>query len=282
MTSHDVVQVIRRVARTRKVGHTGTLDPDATGLLPITIGHCTKLANFLTLDRKGYLFTMRLGAQTTTDDASGEVVRELGWDHVSAEALAEAVAAQVGHRMQRPPRFSAIRVDGRRAYERARAGEEFELEERPVEIEALELREVALPDATLHMSCTAGTYVRSLVRDLGEALGTCAHTTMIRRTRVGPFTLDEATPLDAISPELLPSLLYSPAKMLKSLPALTLSQEEVYEVGYGRAIECPLELEQGAMIALLYPDGGLYAVAAISSDKRAQPKRVLSPVTPSR
>lgn len=276
MTSHDVVQVIRRAARTRKVGHTGTLDPAATGLLPITIGHGTKLANFLTLERKGYAFTLKLGQRTSTDDAEGEVIESLPWEHVTAEALAEAVPTFVGEQLQRPPNFSAIRVDGRRAYERARAGEVFELEARPVTILTLDLLDVRLPEADLHMDCTAGTYVRSLVRDLGERLGSCAHTTAIRRTRVGPFVLEQATPLDQITQESIAGLMLPPSAMLSSLASVTLDAHGVRELGFGRSVPGSAEIAPGAQVALLDGAGSLIAVGEQREDGRVWPKRVLS------
>jgi tRNA pseudouridine55 synthase len=276
MTSHDVVQRIRRATRTRKVGHTGTLDPAATGLLPITIGHGTKLANYLTLEEKGYAFTMCLGQRTTTDDAEGEVIEQLPWEHVTVEALSEALQGFVGEQMQRPPNYSAIRVDGRRAYERARAGEEFELEVRPVTIRRLELRATALPSADLYVECTAGTYVRSLVRDLGQRLGTCATTTAIRRTRVGPFFLEQATPLDAITQDTIAGLLLPPSVMLASLPALVLDAHGVRELGFGRPVPAGEGLALGQHVALLNEAGELVAVGEVRQAGRVWPKRVLS------
>jgi tRNA pseudouridine55 synthase len=276
MTSHDVVQVIRRVARTRKVGHTGTLDPAATGLLPITIGHGTKLANYLTLEQKGYAFSLRLGERTSTDDAEGEVVETLPWEQVSADALAEAIPGFVGEQLQRPPNYSAIRVDGRRAYDRARSGEVFELEARPVTILSLELLATRLPEADLHMECTAGTYVRSLVRDLGVKLGTCATTIAIRRTRVGPFTLEQATPLDAITPDNIAALLLPPAAMLSSIAQLTLDAAGVNELSFGRAVPGADGLVEGEQVALLDAAGELIAVGEVRADGRVWPKRVLS------
>ncbi len=266
MTSHDVVGRVRRIARTRKVGHTGTLDPDATGLLPITIGKCTKLAKYLILDDKEYLFGAELGSATDTDDASGEVIATAPWDGVTAEAMHAALDAFRGEIMQRPPKYSALKVDGRRAYDLAREGVAFELPERPVRVDELELNEIDLPRASGRMACGSGTYVRSLVRDLGEALGTRAHTTSIRRTRVGRFGIEEAVTLDALdSGEVaLEDALLAPARMLVSLASWTADAHAVSEFSFGRRVfAAGLDAELDAHVAVLDGGGRLIAVAQV-------------------
>lgn len=286
LTSHDVVSRVRRAAKTRKVGHTGTLDPDATGLLPITIGACTKLAQYLILDRKTYVFELLLGSATDTDDSSGQVIATESAEHVTEEAFNKALEAFDGQIMQRPPRFSAIRVNGKRAYELARAGVEFELPERPVQIERLEVLELSLPTAKLEMRCGSGTYVRSLVRDIGEALDTRAHTTMIRRTSVGNFTLEESVTLEELLDEsrAWTSKLLTPAQMMRSLRCYSASDSDSEALRYGKRIVVELDdVVQEQMISVVDTSGALIAVTEVealgeASQVQLRPKRVLSAI----
>ncbi len=275
MTSHDVVSRVRRLARTRQVGHTGTLDPDATGLLPVAIGICTRLVPFLLLDEKGYDFTMRLGEQTQTDDASGSVIAQAPWSHVTPEALREALAGFRGELMQQPPRYSAIRIDGKRAYAMAREGEDFELEARPVTVHELTLRSMALPDASLHMRCGSGTYVRSLVRDLGLALQTRAHTVSIRRTQVGPFMLEEAMALDDLleaGPDRLHERLLPPAAMLRGAPVHVADDAQVEALGYGKSL--PYEGPPATVVGIVDRQGSLVALGESTGQGVLKPRRV--------
>lgn len=269
LTSHDVVSRVRRIAKTRKVGHTGTLDPDATGLLPVTLNGCTRLANYLTLDQKVYEFTLVWGAETDTDDASGEVTarRAAGEADLRDPSPAEIEAALTplrGEIMQRPPNYSAIRVDGQRAYDRARAGEVFELPERPVTVHELELLSVAPGEASLRMRSSSGTYVRSVVRDLGRSLGALAHTRTIRRIQVGGFDISRAVSLDALlsGEALIADHLLSPAEMMASLEQVTLDDRAVSSIRVGQRVRIAprdeLALEQH--IALLDGAGALVAI----------------------
>lgn len=281
-TSHDVVAKLRKVARTKKIGHTGTLDPDATGLLPITIGYCTKLAQYLILDEKTYDFELELGSQTTTDDASGEVIATSDCSHVTEAQLLEALKPLRGEIMQQPPRFSALKIDGKRAYDLARQGVEFELPERPVTVYELTLHELKMPRATLTLRCSSGTYVRSIVRDLGIALGTHAHTTMIRRMAVGRFRIEDAVALEALSnPDDVTARLLSGAQMVtSSMSAHTLSAQELIDVGFGKALKAAPTHTDGENIALMDGDGELIAIAqcVVLEDNQAvlQPRRVLT------
>ena len=208
-TSHDVVGRCRGLLRTRKVGHAGTLDPMATGLLVIAVDRCTKLLGHLALTDKTYTATIRLGITTDTDDAQGSSIAVADPGVVPAvteQAILAAIAALTGTIQQRPNSVSAIKVDGRRAYDRHRAGEEFELPAREVTVRRFELtgpeRRLEAPDGRggtvqvidlpVEVECTTGTYVRALARDLGAALGTGGHLTALRRTAVGPFSVDGA------------------------------------------------------------------------------------------
>jgi tRNA pseudouridine55 synthase len=195
LTSHDVVARLRRILRTRKVGHAGTLDPMATGVLVCGVGRGTKLLGHLALDTKSYTATIRLGATTTTDDAEGEVVAVADASGVGDAAVAAAITTLTGPILQVPSAVSAIKVGGRRAYARVRAGEEVVLPPRPVTVSAFTLLARRGIDLDVAVECSSGTYVRALARDLGAALGVGGHLTALRRTRVGPFHLEHARTL---------------------------------------------------------------------------------------
>lgn len=191
VTSHDVVQRVRRALRVRQVGHTGTLDPMATGVLVICVGQATRVSEYLLGHDKAYRATIRLGVETDTYDATGEIVATRAVNVERAE-LEQALAQFVGELQQVPPMHSAIKRDGQKLYELARAGIEVEREARPVVIHSIELLDYQAPDVSIDVRCSAGTYIRSLAHDLGAALGTGAHLSALRRTQVGPFGLDQA------------------------------------------------------------------------------------------
>jgi tRNA pseudouridine55 synthase len=204
-TSHDVVARMRRLAHTRKVGHAGTLDPMATGVLLIGVGKATRLLGHLALTEKGYDGTIRLGATTNTDDAEGEILTTTTADGITDAAIAAAVAPLTGPIQQVPPQVSAIKVDGQRAYKRARAGEDVAMAPRPVTVHELSVlavrREAGVVDVDVRVRCSSGTYIRSLARDLGEALGVGGHLAALRRTAVGAFDLTQARTLDELAEE---------------------------------------------------------------------------------
>lgn len=203
LTSHDVVARVRRLAGTRRVGHAGTLDPMATGVLLLGINRATRLLGHLTLTEKGYDATIRLGATTVTDDAEGEVVDTTPADAVTDDAIAAGVAALTGDIAQVPSSVSAIKVDGKRSYKRVREGEGVSLPPRPVTVRTFDVLEVrrspGVVDVDVRVECSSGTYVRALARDLGAGLGVGGHLTMLRRTRVGPYGLDVAHTLDSLA-----------------------------------------------------------------------------------
>jgi tRNA pseudouridine55 synthase len=190
-TSHDVVGRTRRLARTRKVGHAGTLDPMATGVLLLGIGKATRLLGHLALTDKTYQATIRLGATTVTDDAEGDIVEVRDASGVSDEALHTHIALLTGDLQQTPSSVSAVKVDGVRSYARVRAGEAVELKARPVAVSRFEVLARRGDAVDVVVDCTSGTYVRALARDLGAALGVGGHLTALRRTRVGPFDLSQ-------------------------------------------------------------------------------------------
>lgn len=203
MTSHDVVARVRRIMGTRKVGHAGTLDPMATGVLVLGIERATKLLGHLALDTKAYVATIRLGSSTTTDDAQGDVLSTMDTSDVADDAIAAGILTLTGKIQQVPSAVSAVKVDGKRAYARVRAGEEVVLAARPVEVSRFDLlatrREPEWIELDVMVECSSGTYVRALARDLGAGLGVGGHLNALRRTRVGPFDLRVVTTLEQLA-----------------------------------------------------------------------------------
>ena len=233
-TSHDVVGRARRLAGTRKVGHAGTLDPMATGVLVLGVGRATRLLGHLALTDKAYDATIRLGVTTVTDDAEGEVLEVRDASAVSDAGLAEAVAALTGDLQQVPSSVSAIKVDGQRSYARVRAGESVELRARSVTVARFEVRQRRSDELDVTVECTTGTYVRALARDLGAALGVGAHLTALRRTRVGPFDLAQARTLEQLAEELV--VLPLDAAVAASFPRRELTDVEAVALSYGQKL----------------------------------------------
>ena len=267
-TSHDVVDRVRRALRTRRVGHTGTLDPFATGVLPVCVGRATRLARFLSGGEKEYVATVRLGFATTTDDRTGEPLGAPVPADVAPAALAAALDGLVGSFDQVPPAFSAKHVGGRRLYELARRGVTVPRAAMPVTVHAIRLLAREADTVEIAVRCSAGTYVRALARDLGERLGTGAHLTALRRTRSGPFDLSQSVcgdDLGGAAERMIPV-----AELLLDLPAVTVAAEGRRLVGHGRELgpgdvvqgfpEGPVERvrvldESGALLALAVPTG---------------------------
>lgn len=261
ITSFDVVARVRRALGERRVGHTGTLDPMATGVLPVCVGEATKLVPFLMGGAKVYEAEALLGVVTDTLDATGAVVAEADPSGVARGQVEAILPRLTGTILQRPPMHSALRVDGRRLYELARKGVEVERAARPVRVDALELLRWDPPRLALRVRCGKGTYIRSLVADLGAALGPGAHLTALRRTRVGPFSLADAVTLDTIGPE---TRLLTPAEALADHTAVALDDLQVRDVRAGkvRAVaELQAPIDAGPHVRLLGPDGSLVAVA---------------------
>ncbi|MEU1854060.1 tRNA pseudouridine(55) synthase TruB [Streptomyces sp. NPDC019990] len=210
-TSHDVVAKMRGIARTRRVGHAGTLDPMATGVLVLGVEKATKLLGHLALTEKEYLGTIRLGQNTLTDDAEGEITSSTDASEVTRDAIDAAIAKLTGDIMQVPSKVSAIKINGVRSYKRARDGEEFDIPARPVTVSSFGVHDVreavaedgtAVLDLVVSVVCSSGTYIRALARDLGADVGVGGHLTALRRTRVGPYKLDAARTLDQLQQEL--------------------------------------------------------------------------------
>jgi tRNA pseudouridine55 synthase len=296
-TSHDVVALVRRLAATKRVGHGGTLDPFASGVLPLFLGRATRLVEYHLGDRKGYRATVCFGASSTTDDLEGELT-PTDAAAPSRAAVEAAFAAFLGPISQRPPAYSAIKVAGRRAYAMARAGEHVELASREVTIHRLEIVEwdgtdPDRPIAVVDVECSAGTYIRALARDLGEAVGGAAYLGALVRTASGPFRLDDAVSLErardaaAEGKDRLAELLLPPDAGL-DLPELIIGDDEVRAIARGQFVR-PKATDLSAMAAagpdspirLRDSEGRLVAIATLS-DGRLAPDKVLveSPSTP--
>lgn len=260
LTSHDVVAQVRRLAGTRKVGHAGTLDPMATGVLVLGVNRATRLLGHLLLTDKAYDATLRLGSSTTTDDAEGEVIARAATGEVTEERLLTELSGLVGEIEQVPSAVSAIKVDGRRAYERVRAGEPVELAARRVRVDSIEVHGMRLGadgvDVQVSVRCSSGTYVRAIARDLGARLGTRGHLTSLRRTAVGPFGLDVARPLEHLSDDL--GLLPIAEGARLGFPSYELDEAEATYVRFGRRL--PVDLDTDGPVALFAPDGEFLAL----------------------
>ena len=256
LTSHAVVARVRRLAGTRKVGHAGTLDPMATGVLVLGVNRATRLLGHLVLTEKRYDATVRLGVTTTTDDAEGEVVTEVATGHLDEATVREAFAAFAGEIEQVPSAVSAIKVDGKRAYQRVRDGEDVELPARRVTVHDLTVHAVRGDEVDLSVRCSSGTYIRAIARDAGAALGVGGHLTALRRTAVGPFGLDEARTLEQLEEHFEQTPIAVAARA--AFPAYDLDEEQATAVGYGRALQ--VDLPADGPVALFAPDGEFLAL----------------------
>jgi tRNA pseudouridine55 synthase len=266
VTSHDVVDVVRRGLGTRKVGHAGTLDPMATGLLLIGVGRATRLLRFLGALPKTYEGALRLGIETTTLDADGDVVRETAVD-VTQLQVGDAMGALVGDSLQRPPAYSAVKVGGRKLYEAAREGEPLEAEPRPIRVDAFDLLSFEASDAMFRVTCSGGTYVRVLAADVGAALSCGAHLVALRRTAIGPYAVDDAvSPDDAGEPLPLDAA-------VGHLPRLDLDADEAVAASHGRPLG-PAGL--AGPYGVFGPDGHLIGVYE-DDGPRARPQVILAP-----
>lgn len=272
-TSHDVIEMVRRALGTRRVGHTGTLDPFASGLLIVCLGWATRLAEYLTDLPKAYDAVVRLGARTDTDDRTGAVVSGSdAWRSLDAAQVRRAVEAQVGEIEQVPPAYSARKVAGRRAYAVARGGGSLELRPKRVTISRLELCGYTPPDVKLEIECSGGTYIRAIARDLGEALGVGGHLTDLRRTRIGEFSVAGAMPIGRETPRAeIEARLLPAAAAVKHLPRADLDARAREALRQGRAVEWAGEGMAGPVA--VFVEDELVAIAG-SVPGRLEPKKV--------
>jgi tRNA pseudouridine55 synthase len=288
-TSHDVVALVRRLAATRRVGHGGTLDPFASGVLPLFLGRATRIAEYHLGDRKAYRATVCFGAMSTTDDLEGELTPGPG-PAPTREAVEMALPALRGSIVQTPPAFSAVKVAGRRAYALARAGERPQLTPRQVEIDRLDVLswngdDPDRPIAELDIDCSAGTYIRALARDLGAALGCGAYLGALTRTASGPFRLEDAVPLAEIrsvaadGPAGLRALLRPIDFGLERFPVVEVPESDVAAIARGQLVRPPGPLPDGdeTRYRLTDPGGRLIAVAAMRNGRLAPDKVFVDP-----
>ena len=275
-TSHDVVAKLRRIAGTRRVGHAGTLDPLATGVLVVGLGKATRLLGHLALTEKEYLATIRLGQATDTCDAEGTVIAGAPAGGVTLAAVQAAAQALTGEILQVPPAISAIKVDGARAHRLARAGAAPVLAARPVTVQAFEIlaerRAGDLLDVDVAVTCSSGTYIRALARDLGEALGVGGHVTVLRRTRAGAYDLSLARGLDGLDPA--QALIPLARAAADAFPARLLTDDEARWLSHGGRL--PGTGAAPGPVAAFGPDGTLIALVEENGDK-ANPLAVFVP-----
>lgn len=284
VTSHDVVASCRKLLKTRKVGHAGTLDPMATGVLVLGVERATKMLGLLSLTTKAYTATIRLGADTDTDDAEGTTLTRTDTRELDRSRIHTGVAALTGDISQIPARVSAIKVDGKRAHALARDGAEFELKARPVTVSRFEIGDIThaesadgggvFTDVQVEVECSAGTYIRSLARDLGAALGVGGHLTALRRTRVGPFTLDQARTLTELAEDPVVSLGIDEAAKF-AFAHRDISTEEAESVSQGRWLE-PIGMT--GTYAAIDPEGNTIALIQ-EKGRRASSVMVVRPAT---
>ncbi len=266
MTSHDVVHQIRKLANTKKVGHAGTLDPDATGVLVIGLGKATRLLTFIVADNKTYQATIRLGQSRTTDDAQGEIIETKSCEKITDEAIKNELDKFVGDIQQIPSSVSAIKVDGKRAYDLVRQGEKVELAPRSVHISAIDVHEIKkigeFIDVAVTVHCSSGTYIRAIARDLGNSLQVGGHLTNLRRTQSGQWSITNANKLTDLKPGSLPII--SMAQVATSIfPTVTIGQAETEDFIHGRSVRTthtPAETiavidKNPSLIALAHGDG---------------------------
>lgn len=265
MTSHDVVAKVRKLLKQRRVGHAGTLDPAASGVLPICVGQGTRVAEYLSESGKAYRATIIFGAETDTYDVEGEVTRTASTENLSQAQIEEVLAAFRGKQMQIPPRYSAIKIQGQAAYKRARAGEELALAARPIEFFHLEIVDWQAPVLTLDVACSKGTYIRSLAYDLGRAVDCGAHLGGLIRTRSGPFLLEESITLEELATASAQgefARYAQPAdRALAQYPALRLSVEEEQRVRHGSAFSYEIPDPERTLARVYNSEGTFMAIA---------------------
>jgi tRNA pseudouridine55 synthase len=280
LTSHDVVARVRRLAKTRRVGHGGTLDPMATGVLVIGVNRATRLLTYVIGTRKRYTATIRFGETTVTDDAEGDVTAAVPASGVTDEAVRAALSEQTGEIEQVPSSVSAIKIDGRRAYQRVRAGEDVELAARRVTVYRLDVRDMRRPgdrdvvDVDVDVECSSGTYIRAIARDAGRTLGVGGHLTALRRTAVGGFTLAEAATLaelEARAPDVVTLSVAEAAR--RAFPQRIATADETRVLRHGGPLE-PAAIE--GPYAVFDASGEVLAIVS-ERDGRARPEIVLSP-----
>lgn len=284
-TSHDVVAKIRRMLGGVKAGHTGTLDPMATGVLPVCVGRATRVAEYLSGADKRYRAVLKLGASTDTDDASGAVIAVRETSALTREEIVGAIEAMTGPAMQTPPMYSAVKIGGERLYRAARRGETVERPSRPIEIFRISVSKVEGDLAAFEADCSKGTYIRALCRDIGERLGVGAHLVQLERTRSGPFGIEEAVTIDRIEEAVktgkIGDIMIPTTRALPQIPWISVGPEGLRRVSHGAslrhddAVGRGGDAEPGGLVMILGPDGGLAALARLQPGNIFKMEKVL-------
>jgi tRNA pseudouridine55 synthase len=275
LTSHDVVNKVRRLSGIRRVGHSGTLDPLATGLLSLCLGQATRLVEYLVGLDKEYLVTIRLGQETNTYDGEGQITAEKPVE-VTRQQLDNALEQFRGQIEQVPPMFSAVKVDGQPLYRRARQGADIERPARQVTVYNIEQLSWQMPVLALRISCSSGTYIRSIAHDLGQVLGCGGHVASLRRTAIGEISIEEATPLDQLQPESWRQHLRPPDSAVYHLPSLELSDDDVKKISHGQRV--PMEEASqptGKSPVRAYDRQGHFIGILIPVEGQWQPRKIL-------
>ena len=280
MTSHDAVAIIRKHLKQKRVGHAGTLDPLASGVLPICVGQATRVAEYLSERGKAYQADVKFGTATDTYDAEGTITATASTADLTLNMIQETLEQFRGPQVQYPPLYSAIKIQGQPAYKRARAGEVIVLEPRPIVIHSLEILEWIPPRLTLAIECSKGTYIRSLAHDLGMQLGCCAYLEALVRTRSGPFTLSDSITLeqlaDAVETNSIQHYSFPLDKALEQYPAFKIDAETVERIKHGNTFNNPVANNSG--LARVYDTNGAFiAIAEWNEEQQAwQPKKVFA------
>jgi tRNA pseudouridine55 synthase len=276
-TSHDAVAAVRRALRIRQVGHTGTLDPFASGLLLVCVGPSTRLAEYFAPLPKTYVATLRLGQATNTDDHTGDVISASdAWRGLTRAQVEAALAEQVGDIRQVPPAFSAKKVDGQRMYDVARRGGEVDLPPVPVTIYAIRVVSMDLPDVVFEVECGSGTYIRAIARDVGAALGAGGHLRELRRTRIGPHDVERAVTFDQLGDaERVAAAMIAPADALAHLPRVVADARGETDIRHGRTLPAPADLHVTGPVSIVSAAGDLLAVGE-SAEGVVRPRKVFA------
>lgn len=269
MTSHDVVHKVRKKLQIKRVGHAGTLDPLAEGLLIIAVGSATRFLNYLNLEPKVYEGEMRLGVTTTTQDAEGDTLSESEWHLITIQQLQETANTFIGEIEQLPPMFSAVKVQGKPLYTYARKGQDIERKTKKVQVHDFQITELNPPVAHFRVSCSTGTYVRTLIHDLGQKLQCGAYLKSLKRLQIGTFLLERACNLDEVSEENLIDL----QQVIHPIPILKLGASETQVARNGQALSLP-PVSDSQIVGLLDNEGRFFCVAR-RKDNKWQPECVI-------
>lgn len=281
LTSRQVVDQVQRLAgRAIKVGHAGTLDPLASGVLVTPVGRATRLTDYVQQMPKTYSATFLLGRQSDTEDTDGAVTELVDPPIPTASAVREAAERLTGRILQRPPAYSAIKVGGRRAYDLARRGEDVRLAPREVDVHRLHVVAYEYPELRLTIECGGGTYVRSLGRDLAASLGTAAVMSALQRTAIGPFRIEEAVSPESLTRDNWPGHLLPPIAAVSQLPQIVLGEDQVRRILSGRTVQSPGRLDPGLDVAGLDPSGRLVSIMTVRNGNELAPKRNFPPAEP--